>query len=210
MALKASEAILELKRRMGDVNMPVPDEVDALAYLNAALRAAWGYGVEAESPRLARTEFIVVAAESESAEFSKPAASIRQVCDYAGNRLCRMSPAAAAIWKAQHDSVINSPAEIGGYCESLSGITVIKSDDYPAVTLCVVYFPEYTPIELSDVVPFPGYLMDAVISLAIRLCKEGAAPAVNSSAYMLDSPISAFVKYFEGRSADDYICEGVW
>ena len=44
--------LYEVKRRLGDVNAPVPDESDIMSYLNSALRGIWNYAIELDSPRI--------------------------------------------------------------------------------------------------------------------------------------------------------------
>ena len=211
MSIKASEAVLEIKRRLGDVNLPVPDEVDCMSYLNAALRAIWNYGIELESPRLELTETASVASGINDIVFSKGAVRIAGVYNCSnGDRINCISPRAGAQWLAREASHSPDGKDYCGYYETLDGISIVKTDACPALSLTISYFPEYTPISISSLLPFPDHLIDVAMAMTIKLIKEGASPLANNMTYLLDGPVTTLRQYFEARSEDSYVGRGAW
>ena len=124
MATKASSILLEVKRRLGDVNAVVPEETDVLAYLNYALRGIWNYAIEIDSPRIEMTETQTCDATG-FVGLSKNPVKITGVMDIDRNvSLPEISPRRAATVDTGYDG-------IWGYSPTLNGIQVYRTKTAP-------------------------------------------------------------------------------
>lgn len=200
----ARKILLEVKRRLGDVNAVVPDETDLLAYLNSALRGIWNYAVEIESPRIEMTESATCGAAG-SVELEHKPIRVASVLDTGNNRLLmEMTPRSAAIAEArEHKGMF-------GYSVCLDGIQIYQSADSVGGNLKVAYFPEYEDLETRDEdLPFASSIDDVVIAWTVKLITDGRSVSVSdmSNAAVL---ASSLVQYFEGHSEENYCGCGPW
>lgn len=202
----AGSLILEVKRRLGDVNMPVPDETDVLAYLNSALRGIWNYGIELGSPRLEAVEYVTAAADG-TAALSKAPVKVTRVVDLDKRRdLPRYTPRAAA-----GRALTESYQGMWGFCEAPSGVRVFMSADCGGGCLSVAYFPEFAPLaSREDLLPFGSSLDDVVAAWAVKLIVNGTKMSYADMANVLGAPINSLVQYFEGQAEECFVGRGPW
>lgn len=206
MSTMAGRIVLEIKRRLGDVNLPVPDETDVFAYLNSALRGIWNYGVELGSPRLELSEVVSVGADGE-VFLSKPPVRVTRVIDRDRRRdLPRYTPRGAA-----GRSLSEGDQGIWGFCETLTGVKFFMSAGCGGGNVSVSYFPEFTTLDSRDsALPFASSLDDVVVAWTVKLIENGRRMDFADMANVLGAPVNSLVQYFEGQAEECWTGEGPW
>lgn len=202
----AREIILEVKRRLGDVNVTFPDEVDSMAYLNNALRGIWNYAIELDSPRIEISELAECGGDG-AVVLKKRPVKVSCVYDIAARRpLYRIAPR----------EVIPMPYEgMWGWRETLNGITILMSPGYAGGAVTVAYYPEFTPLKQRDEdLPFASAIDSVVVAWVIELIRDGQNKNVSvGGADMLKAvgvPVSSLVQYFEGHADEHFRGHGPW
>lgn len=193
----ARDLILEIKRRLGGVNTPVPDETDVLAYLNGALAAIWNYGARLNSPVLYVSKLLSSA--SGSVTVAGGIQRIKSVRDHETGTLIPSVPL---------DYAVAMSSSTGGgrvYVRKPTGIDV-----YPlnmAITADAVYMPFYARLaHREDESPFPAELDNDVIALAAAMIK-GAEPDMVMAQRQYGNALS---RYFRPGGPDTVVCRGPW
>ena len=197
--------ILEIKRRLGDVNASVPDETDILAYLNSALRGIWNYAIEIDSPRVETSERVVTDAAGVVRLLYRPV-RVTKVVDTDNRReLPKVSPRGAAE--------LETWANYRGmyaYYDTLTGVQIIQSDDSEGGNLRIAYYPEYQLLVDSDTeLPFASVIDDVVAAWTVNLITTGRS-LTTSDMGGAGVPLSSLVEYLEGHSPEHYIGYGPW
>ena len=202
----AREIILEVKRRLGDVNVTFPDEVDSMAYLNNALRGIWNYSIELDSPRIEISELAECGGDG-AVVLNKRPVKVSCVYDIAARRpLYRIAPR----------EVIPMPYEgMWGWRETLNGIMILMSPGYAGGAVTVAYYPEFTPLKQRDEdLPFASAIDSVVVAWVIELIRDGQNKNVSvGGADMLKAvgvPVSSLVQYFEGHADEHFRGHGPW
>ena len=157
----ARSVMLEIKRRLGDVNASVPGETDLLAFLNRALRGMWNYGTNLKSPSIQKTIHLTEATGN-SVIVDEGVGALLAVRD---NTLGRFLP--------QTDLTDALDRDIRGgdrrYVATGNIIELFPSDT-DGVDVTIVYIPEFIPLEDRDSeLPFPTRLDDIVVEWVIAL-----------------------------------------
>lgn len=208
MLTRADRIILEVKRRLGGVNLPVPDEIDILAYLNGALRGMWNYGAEVNSPLIEDIEFLDVG-ESGEVTLRKPPIKVSRVVGYVGDAdggrdLPVVMPHSAARPHRTHSGM-------WGYSIRPLGIKVYMSPDCVGGSVCVSYFPEFMPLEGSeDYMPFGSSLDEVAVLWTVRQIVDGKNMNYADMACALGSPLNSLVQYFESKADECWTGMGPW
>ncbi len=200
----AREIILEVKRRVGGVNAPMPDETDISAFLNSALRGIWNYAVELDSPRLETAETAEVE-KNGAVVLSKRPIKVSRVYDESANRyLSRIAPR----------ETVNMPYEgMWAWRETLDGIDILMSKEYRGGSVTVSYFPEFTSLKSrDDELPFSSAIDNVVVAWTAALITEGTNATVGGADMLkaVGLPVSSLVQYFEGRADEHFRGEGPW
>ena len=203
MATKASSILLEVKRRLGDVNAVVPEETDVLAYLNYALRGIWNYAIEIDSPRIEMTETQTCDATG-FVGLSKNPVKITGVMDIDRNvSLPEISPRRAATVDTGYDG-------IWGYSPTLNGIQVYKNQNCTGGALKITYYPEFEELNSrTDALPFASTIDNIVVAWTVRLITEGRNMSLTDLINVAD-PVSSLTRYFEGRAEEHYVGNCPW
>ena len=204
MATNASSILLEVKRRLGDVNAAVPDETDVLAYLNYALRGIWNYAVELNSPRIETTETTVCDATGIVSLTRHPLKVTRVVDAETRNTLLPLSPGRAS-------AVDSGYLGMWGYSETLDGIKVYMSDKSTGGPLKVTYYPEFEALkDRSEKLPFASAIDNVVVAWTVRLIAEGRNMMLTDLINAADPVLSSLAKYFEGHAEEHYVGNCPW
>ena len=203
MATKASSILLEVKRRLGDVNAVVPEETDALAYLNSALRGIWNYAIEIDSPRIETTETKTCDATG-FVSLSKNPVKVTGVLDVDRNiSLPELAPRRAA-------AVNSGYGGMWGYSPTLDGIQVHKHQDCTGGTLRITYYPEFEELDArTDTLPFASSIDNVVVAWTVRLVTDGRNMSLTDLINVAD-PVSSLIKYFEGHAEEHYVGNCPW
>lgn len=199
---RARDIILEVRRLTGDTNAASPDEADELAFLNAALRGIWSYGIELDSPRIEETEYAMCRPDGKAALKKRPV-KVTSVYDTRAQRYLRRI--------APRETV---PARrFFGWRETADGIALHVPPRFPGALLYVTYYPEFEPLKgRDDELPFSSETDGITAAWTAALIKsKGNAPVGNAD--MLNAvgvPISTLVQYFEGHADEHFRGEGPW
>lgn len=203
----AREIILEVKRKLGNVNAAVPDETDILAHLNSALRGIWNYAIEIDSPRLETTENYICDTTGDITLSFKPV-KMSSVINMTRHRIVeRYAPRGAALLR-----VTAYASGVMGYQETLTGIHLIYTGTYTGGdTIRVTYYPEYTPLADRDSdLPFASSINNVVIAWTVRQILEGQNAMTADMANAMQVPSNSLVQYFEGHADEHYLGNGPW
>lgn len=203
MATKASSILLEVKRRLGDVNAVVPEETDALAYLNSALRGIWNYAIEIDSPRIETTETKTCDATG-FVSLSKNPVKVTKVIDIDNNlSLQEFSPRIAS-------GVDSGYGGMWGYSPTLDGIHLYMHPDCTGGNLRITYYPEFEELDArTDTLPFASSIDNIVIAWTVRLITDGRNMSLTDLINVAD-PVSSLIKYFEGHAEEHYVGNCPW
>lgn len=195
--------LYEVKRRLGDVNAPVPDESDMLAYLNSALRGIWNYAIELDSPRIEISENITCNSTGVVELTTKPV-RITRVIDMGANReIYEVTPRSTGL--------IAYYSGIWGYYTTLDGIQILQGADNDGGELQISYYPDFTPlVSREEELPFASVLDDVVIAWTVRLITTGRSMSVADMGYAGTEFMNSLAHYFEGRSEDNRRGSGPW
>lgn len=200
----ARDIILEVKRRVGGVNAPAPDEMDIMAYLNSALRGIWNYAIELDSPRIEISELAECGGDG-TVVLNKRPVKISCVYDIAARR---------PLYRAAPREVIPMPYEgMWGWRETLDGITVLMSPGYAGGAVTVAYYPEFVPLkQRDDELPFASVIDGVVVAWTAGLINENGNATVGGADMLkaVGVPISSLVQYFEGHADEHFRGEGPW
>lgn len=200
----ARDIILEVKRRVGGVNAPAPDEMDIMAYLNSALRGIWNYAIELDSPRIEISELAECGGDG-AVVLKKRPVKISCVYDIAARR---------QLYRAAPREVIPMPYEgMWGWRETLDGITVLMSPGYAGGAVTVAYYPEFVPLkQRDDELPFASVIDGVVVAWTAGLINENGNATVGGADMLkaVGVPISSLVQYFEGHADEHFRGEGPW
>ena len=197
--------ILEIKRRLGDVNASVPDETDILAYLNSALRGMWNYAIEIDSPRVEISESVTVDATGVVQLLYRPVRVTKVLNTDNRRELPKVSPRGA--------SDLETWAKYRGmfaYYDTLAGLQIIQSSDSTGGHIRVSYYPEYQPLTSRESeLPFASVLDDVVTAWTVNLITTGRSLTTSDmgSAGVL---LSSLIEYLEGHSSEHYRGYGPW
>lgn len=200
----ARDIILEVKRRVGGVNAPVPDETDIMAFLNAALRGIWNYAIELDSPRIETSETAEFGPDGVVTLKKRPVRVSRVYDTAARRRLYRAAP---------REIVPMSYEGLWAWSETLDGIAVRMSPEYPGGTVTVSYYPEFVPLRGRDEeMPFASVIDNVVVAWTAALITEGGKATVGGADMLkaVGVPVSSLVQYFEGHAEEHYVGEGPW
>ena len=159
----ARSILLEIKRRLGDVNAAVPGETDLMAALNRALRGIWNYGAHLRSPVLRKVGRF--ASEGENSVTAEDGVlHVLGVYDHAaGREIAPLRSSGAAL----HAAV---SGEERGYLVSGGTITVYPDEESADLTVC--YIPEFTPLaDRGDDLPYSSRLDDVIVEWTIALLR---------------------------------------
>lgn len=203
MATKASSILLEVKRRLGDVNAVVPEETDALAYLNSALRGIWNYAIEIDSPRIEMTETKTCDATG-FVSLSKNPVKVTKVIDVDRRvSLMELSPRRAS-------GVDPGYGGMWGYSPTLNGILVHKHSQCTGGALRITYYPEFEELDArTDTLPFASSIDNVVVAWTVRLITDGRNMSLTDLINVAD-PVSSLIKYFEGQAEEHYVGNCPW
>lgn len=201
----ARAVLIEVKRRLGDVNTPYPDELDALAYLNRALLGIYNYGVHLNSPMLKQVleassddDGIVTVSDGivrvylvvlrDSARVLLP---YEGMADIMGN----LSPEADPRWyKAYADKIqiIPSPG---------------KSRD-----IAMEYIPELAPIaDRDDELPVSRTLENVLVDWTVALIKDKQMTVSDIEFAAFLGVANTLSNYYRGREVGRRIVgRGPW
>lgn len=195
--------LLEVKRRLGDVNAPVPDESDIMVYLNSALRGIWNYAIELDSPRI-ETQELVACDNTGVVELTQRPVRVTRVVDLGANReLPEFTPRSTGL--------VNYYGGMWGYYSTLDGIQILQGDSGEGGNLRVSYYPEFTPLADRDAdLPFSSIIDDVVIAWTVRLITTGRSMSVADMGYAGAEFMNSLIHYFEGRTEDNRIGRGPW
>lgn len=195
--------MLEVKRRLGDVNAVVPEETDALAYLNSALRGIWNYAIEIDSPRIETTETKTCDATG-FVSLSKNPVKVTKVIDIDNNlSLQEFSPRIAS-------GVDSGYGGMWGYSPILDGIHLYMHPDCTGGTLRITYYPEFEELDdRADTLPFASSIDNIVIAWTVRLITDGRNMSLTDLINVAD-PVSSLIKYFEGHAEEHYVGNCPW
>lgn len=183
------DIILEVKRRLGDVNAPVPGETDLMAFLNMALRAVWNYGAMLNSSRLMRK--IERAGPGPIVELGAAPMKVIAVLDKASNR--KLYPINDPYGGAQLDD-----QRAGRYLLSGDEIQLLPEDKYEDHDVQILLIPQFEKIsERSDEIPFPFLLDQYVIEFTILAIGGQLGHAALLEAVSTGNPMT---DYFRGGS----------
>lgn len=158
--------LLEMRRRLGDVNESAFDETDMLALLNRALRGIWNYGAYRKAPHLQRT-CRVSSVSGDSFPLDGGAMKVLSVYDHgSGHPLFPATPQEAMAVADQGGSIPRV------FVATPTGIDLIPARDAGA-DLSVCYIPEFTPLKSRDgEMPFPSSLDAAIVEWALFLASD--------------------------------------
>lgn len=200
----AREIILEVKRRVGGVNAPVPDETDIFAFLNSALRGIWNYAAELDSPRVETAERVTVETDGAVVLSKRPIRVTRVYDENAKRNLYRIAPR----------EIVPMPYEgMWAWRETPDGIVVLMSNGYNGGSVTVSYFPEFTPLQSRDEeLPFASVLDNIVVAWTAALITDGTNATVGGADMLkaVGLPVSSLVQYFEGHADEHFRGEGPW
>lgn len=194
----ARELLLEIKRMAGGVNAPKPDETDALACLNRALAAVWGYGARLNSPVLYKHQLFM--SETGSISVSDGVMRVKSVREHStGNVIPEVPLDYAKAMESRLDAnnrrFVATPAQIDVYPLPLP----ISAD--------VVYMPYFTRLtERTEPSPFSPELDNAVIAMTMAIMQGGNTDAV----FAQQQYGNAVSRYFRPGGVDAVICRGPW
>lgn len=162
----ARNLLLEIRRRLGDVNESAFDETDMLALLNRALRGIWNYGAYRKAPYLQRT-CRVSSVSGDSFALDGGALNVLSVYDHGSGRpLFSATPQEAMAVAVQGGSIprvfVATPTAIDLFPERNAG-----------ADLSVCYIPEFTPLKSrDDEMPFPSSLDAVIVEWALFLASD--------------------------------------
>jgi len=159
----ARSILLEIKRRLGDVNAAVPGETDLMAALNRALRGIWNHGARLRSQRLRKNERFTSAVDN-TVEIDDGALHILGVYDHETGRRIFPLRSSSAFLRAAVEGLET------GFVMSGRSITVYPDTGNIDVTVC--YIPEFTPLtDRGDDLPFPPMLDDITVEWTVALLR---------------------------------------
>jgi hypothetical protein len=200
----ARDIILEVKRRVGGVNAPAPDETDIMAYLNSALRGIWNYAIELDSPRIEISELAECGGDG-AVVLKKRPVKISCVYDIVARR---------SLYRAAPREVLTMPYEgMWGWRETLDGIFVLMSPGYAGGAVTIAYYPEFTPLKQRDEeLPFASVIDSVVVAWTAGLINENGNATVGGADMLkaVGVPVSSLVQYFEGHADEHFRGEGPW
>ncbi|WP_278549557.1 hypothetical protein [Cloacibacillus evryensis] len=198
------EIVLEVKRRLGDVNTPVPSEVDVVAAMNRVLLGLFNYGVLVRADVLQKSTVFTINADSR-ADFPDGAAAVLAAVDCgSGRELVAVSPLEGARMNA-----LNYGGAYG-YLADGRGVTV-----YPlgssATEVLAVYIPAFKRVTArSDETPFCPALENAVIEGTVRLLR-GEVQSIADTEFVASMPFGNMVmQYFRGIAHTDICGRAPW
>ncbi len=187
----ARSVMLEIKRRLGDVNASVPGETDLLAFLNRALRGMWNYGTNLKSPSIQKTIHLTEATGN-SVIVDEGVGALLAVRD---NTLGRFLP--------QTDLTDALDRDIRGgdrrYVATGNVIELFPSDTN-GVDLTLVYIPEFLPMEdRDDFLPFPSLLDDVIAEWVVALLTKKTSTVSDVEPALIQHR-NTLNEYFRGLS----------
>lgn len=195
--------LYEVKRRLGDVNAPVPDESDIMSYLNSALRGIWNYAIELDSPRIEAHDLATCDSTGVVTLTQRPVRVTRVIDLTRSRELPEFTPRSTGL--------INYYGGMWGYYTTLDGIQILQGDGGEGGSLSISYYPEYTPLtERDEVLPFSSIIDDIVIAWTVRLITAGRSVSVADMGYAGTEFMNSLAHYFEGRSEDNRRGSGPW
>lgn len=199
----AREVILEIKRRLGDVNASIPDEADIMAYLNSALRGIWNYAVELDSPRIESHE-VVTCDDTGAVELRVKPIRVTKVMDKTRNRIL-------PEMTARDSGKIDYYNGMWGFFVTLKGIQILQGGNDLGGILGVSYYPDYESLKSRDEeMPFASALDDVVIAWTVKLITSGKAMSVADMEFAGMEFMSSLAHYFETWAEDRRTCVGPW
>ncbi len=200
----ARDIILEVKRRVGGINAPAPDETDIMAYLNSALCGIWNYAIALDSPRIEISELAECGGDG-AVVLKKRPVKVSRVYDIAARR---------PLYRAAPREVIPMPYEgMWGWRETLDGVVVLMSPGYAGGAVTVAYYPEFTPLKQRDEeLPFASVIDSIVVAWTAGLINENGNATVGGADMLkaIGVPVSSLVQYFEGHADEHFRGEGPW
>lgn len=199
---KCRDILLEVKRRLGDVNAPVPGEVDMMAFLNRALRGAWNFGARLWSPVLQKI-VRVTEATGYSSTLSEEPFTVISAYDHTNAR--NIYPVdnwggflADTLGDTRKYRVVGTTFEV--YPQS--------GDEGIDISIC--YVPEFTPLtDRDDDIPFSSRLDNIIIEWALSLITKGD-PGTGELDPGLITHASTLSEYFRGTSPRYLTGYGPW
>ena len=183
------DILLEIKRRLGDTNAPVPGEVDMMAFLNKALRGMWNYGAMLVSPVLQSIDRFQ--GTGHTLTLPEQTIRIRSVYDHALNRnIYPVSPMYG---------MLNDTLDTKRRFRFLGDrIELYPQDDSEQFDLSVCRIPEFVPLKLrSDDLPFPSHLDGMVVEWTLAIASKKDAELSDVSPGQLPQG-NMLTEYFRG------------
>lgn len=198
------DIVLEVKRRLGDVNSHVPSEVDVVAAVNRVLLGLFNYGVLVRADVLQRNAVFSVDADSR-ADFPDGAAAVLTVVDRgSGRELAAVSPLEGVRMNSLNYGVPY------GYSADGRGVTIYPLGS-PTTEVLAVYIPAFRRVTArSDETPFCPPLENAVIEGAVRLLR-GEVQSIADTEFVASMPFGNMVmQYFRGIAHTDICGRAPW